>query len=86
MVSDLYASEITEIVNIDSIKLDLIKIDDKLNTTNTKVYTHAQILKFVDSANDLFKSQKGSNSNRNNSASMAVFQKNFFQNLMEMTQ
>ena len=52
VVSELYASELTEIVNIETLKLDFLNLDmeDILNTTNKKVYSKAQILSFVDSA------------------------------------
>lgn len=43
VVSDLYASELTEIVNIETMKLDFLTLDmeDTLNTTNKKVYSKA---------------------------------------------
>ena len=46
VVSDLYASELTDIVNIDCLKLDILDLDldETLNTTNKKVYSKAQIM------------------------------------------
>jgi hypothetical protein len=84
VVSDLYASELTEIVNIDTLKLDFLNLDmeDNLNTTNKKVYTKEQILSFVDSAHDLFKSQRAGV--RNLSASVQ-YEKKFVENLHQMT-
>lgn len=84
VVSDLYASELTDIVNIESLKLDFLTLDmeDILNTTNQKVYTKAQILSFVDSAQDLFKSQR--QGEKNLSASV-INEKKFVDNLQQMT-
>ena len=41
VVSDLYASELTEIVNVEKLTLDILNLDydDSLNATITKVYS-----------------------------------------------
>ena len=57
----MYASELTEIVNIDSMQLEILNLDQEIseaNATNVKVYSKGQILNFVGSANDLFKASR----------------------------
>ena len=84
-VSNLYASELTEIVNVENLALDIFSNnydDSSFNGTLTKVYNKGQIKKFIESANELFKSTR--EGNRNQSASV-MLQRTFVDNLQEMS-
>ena len=75
----------TEIVHAETLALDIFSnnYDDlSYNETLTKCYSKGQIKRFIESANDLFRSTR--DGNRNSSAS-AMLSRTFVGNLQEMS-